>query len=153
MTVPPASGPSGGHVTGRGMEGKFNIFAVLGKRMDWLSQRQQVLAENVANADTPNYVPRDLDEAEFGRILRNQLSPMAPKATHAAHLRGTVQRGGPANSTRQKDPYETSPSGNAVILEEQLIKVAKTQSDYETIVNLYRKHMDMVRTALGRGGG
>ena len=134
------------------MEAKFNIFAVLGKRMDWLSQRQQVLAENVANADTPNYVPRDLDEAEFGRILRNQLSPMAPKATHAAHLRGTVQRGGPANSTRQKDPYETSPSGNAVILEEQLIKVTKTQSDYQMIVNLYRKHMDMVRTALGRGG-
>ena len=134
------------------MEGKFNIFAVLGKRMDWLSQRQQVLAENVANADTPNYEPRDLDEAEFGRILRNQLSPMAPKATHATHLRGTVQRGGPANSTRQKDPYETSPSGNAVILEEQLIKVTKTQSDYQTIVNLYRKHMDMVRTALGRGG-
>jgi flagellar basal-body rod protein FlgB len=134
------------------MEGKFDIFAVLGKRLDWLSQRQQVLAENVANADTPNYVPRDLDEAEFRRILRNQLSPMGPKATHAAHLRGTVQRGGPANSTRQKDPYETSPSGNAVVLEEQLIKVAKTQSDYQTIINLYRKHMDMVRTALGRGG-
>jgi flagellar basal-body rod protein FlgB len=152
MTVPRASGPGGRHVTGRGMEGKFNIFAVLGKRLDWLSQRQRVLAENVANADTPNYVPRDLDEADFGRILRNQLSPMDPKATHAAHLRGTVQRGGPANSTRQKDPYETSPSGNAVILEEQLIKVAKTQSDYQMIVNLYRKHMDMVRTALGRGG-
>ncbi len=152
MTVPRASGPSGRHVIGRGMEGKFDIFAVLGKRMDWLSQRQQVLAENVANADTPDYVPRDLDEAEFGRILRNQLSPIDPKATHAAHLRGTVQRGGPANSARQKDPYETSPSGNAVILEEQLIKVAKTQSDYQTIVNLYRKHMDMFRTALGRGG-
>ncbi len=152
MTVPRASSPSGRHVTGRGMEGKFDIFAVLGKRLDWLSQRQQVLAENVANADTPNYVPRDLDEAEFRRILRNQLSPMGPKATHAAHLRGTVQRGGPANSTRQKDPYETSPSGNAVVLEEQLIKVAKTQSDYQTIINLYRKHMDMVRTALGRGG-
>ncbi len=151
MTVPRASSPGGRHVTGRGMEEKFNIFAVLGKRLDWLSQRQQVLAENVANADTPNYVPRDLDEAEFGRILRNQLSPMSPNATHAAHLRGTVQRGGPANATRQKDPYETSPSGNAVILEEQLIKVTKTQSDYQMIVNLYRKHMDMVRTALGRG--
>ena len=133
------------------MEGKFNIFAVLGKRMDWLSQRQQVLAQNVANADTPNYVPRDLDEAEFGRILRNQLRPVDPTTTHAAHLRGTAQRGGPASSVRQNDTYETSPSGNAVILEEQLIKVTKTQSDYQMIINLYRKHMDMVRTALGRG--
>jgi len=133
------------------MEGKFDIFAVLGKRLDWLSQRQQVLAENVANADTPNYVPRDLDEAEFGRILRNQLRPVDPTATHAAHLQGTAQRGGPAKSARQNDTYETSPSGNAVILEEQLIKVTKTQSDYQIIVNLYRKHMDMVRIALGRG--
>ncbi len=133
------------------MEGKFNIFAVLGKRMDWLSQRQQVLAQNVANADTPQYVPRDLDEAEFGRILRNQLRPVDPTTTQAAHLQGTAQRGGPANSTRQNDPYETSPSGNAVIIEEQLINVTKTQSDYQMIVNLYRKHMDMVRTALGRG--
>lgn len=136
----------------RGMEGKFNIFAVLGKRMDWLSQRQSVLADNIANSDTPNYVPRDLNEAEFARVLRNHLPAVDPKATHGAHLQGTAARGGPANSERQHAPYETSPSGNAVILEEQLIKVAKTQSDYQTIVNLYRKHMDMFRTALGRGG-
>ena len=135
------------------MEGKFNIFAVLGKRLDWLSQRQRVLAQNVANADTPNYVPRDLDEAQFGRILRSQLSPVDPRITHGSHLTVTLQRVCPANSTRQKNPYETSPSGNAVILEEQLIKVSKTQSDYQMIINLYRKQMDMFRTALGRGGG
>jgi flagellar basal-body rod protein FlgB len=135
------------------MEGKFNIFSVLGKRMDWLSQRQSVLADNIANSDTPNYVPRDLNEAEFARVLRSHLPAVGPEATHGAHLQGTAARGGPANSERQDAPYETSPSGNAVILEEQLIKVAKTQSDYQTIVNLYRKHMDMFRTALGRGGG
>lgn len=133
------------------MEGKFNIFAVLGKRMEWLSQRQRVLADNIANADTPNYVPRDLNEGEFQRVLRDRQRPVDPKATHAAHLQGTALRGGPARTERQDDPYETSPSGNAVILEEQLIKVSKTQSDYQTIANLYRKHMDMFRTAL-RGG-
>jgi flagellar basal-body rod protein FlgB len=63
-------------------------------------------------------------------------------------MRGTIQSGGPARIERQKDVYETSPSGNAVILEEQLIEVAKTQSDYQLMVNLYRKHMDMVRTAV-----
>ena len=133
------------------MEGKFNIFTVLGKRMDWLSQRQKVLADNIANSDTPNYVPRDLNEAEFLKVLRTQLPAVEPRATHATHLRGTVQHGGPARIERQKDPYETSPSGNAVIIEEQLIEVAKTQSDYQMIVNLYRKHMDMFRTAV-RGG-
>ena len=130
------------------MEGNFNIFTVLSKRMEWLSQRQKVLADNIANSDTPNYVPRDLNEAEFQKVLRSELSAFEPRTTQAGHMRGTVQSGGPARIERQKDAYETSPSGNAVILEEQLIEVAKTQSDYQLMVNLYRKHMDMVRTAV-----
>lgn len=58
------------------MEGKFNIFAVLGKRMEWLSQRQRVLADNIANADKPNYVPRDLNEGEYQRVLRDRQQPV-----------------------------------------------------------------------------
>lgn len=134
------------------MEGKLNIFAVLGKRMDWLSQRQKVLAENIANADTPNYKPRDLNPGEFQRILRTRSPELIPRTTNAAHLRGTTASGGPARVDRQGTTWETSPSGNAVVLEEQLIKVSKTQTDYDMVVNLYRKHMDMFRTAL-RGGG
>ena len=57
-------------------------------------------------------------------------------------------RGGPARVERQGKPWETSPSGNAVVIEEQLLKVSKTQLDYEAMANLYRKHMDMFRTAL-----
>ncbi len=133
------------------MEGKFNIFAVLGKRMEWLSQRQRVLADNIANADTPNYRPRDLNSGEFLRVLRSQTPNVDPRATHATHLQGTAVRGGPARVERQGNPWETSPSGNAVILEEQLLKVSKTQSDYQMMSNLYRKHMDMFRMAL-RGG-
>jgi flagellar basal-body rod protein FlgB len=130
------------------MADKFNIFAVLGKRMDWLSQRQKVLADNIANADTPNYQPRDLNPSEFHRVLRSQSPEVATRATHAAHLQGTAALGGPARVERQDKPWETSPSGNAVVLEEQLIKVSKTQTDYQTMTNLYRKHMEMFRTAL-----
>ena len=62
-----------------------------------------------------------------------------------------MPRAHPAKPEDQKQTYETAPSGNAVILEEQLIKVAKTQDDYQTMANLYRKHMDMFRLAV-RGG-
>jgi flagellar basal-body rod protein FlgB len=134
------------------MEGKLNIFAVLSKRMDWLSQRQKVLADNIANADTPNFRPRDLIPGEFQRILRNQSPDLSPKATHSAHLQGRVSRGGPARVETQGKSWETSPSGNAVVLEEQLLKVSETKTEYEMMVNLYRKQMDMFRTAL-RGGG
>ncbi len=134
------------------MEGKVNLFALISKRMDWLSQRQGILAHNIANSDTPDFVPRDLDEKSFKRILGRRLGPVNPTATHIRHLPGTLVRGGPARS-RAQTPYETSPSGNAVILEQQLIEVAGTQFNFQTMTNLYRKHMDMFRMVLRGGGG
>lgn len=134
------------------MNDRLDIFAVIAKRMDWLGQRHRVLAENIANSDTPDYVPRDLSESSFARLLRPRLGPVSPVATNPKHMVGTVVRDGPARSEKQHTTYEVSPSGNAVDLEEQLVKVSKTQGDYQTMVNLYRKNMDMLRIAL-RGGG
>ena len=135
------------------MDGKLNIFSVIAKRMDWLGQRQQVLADNIANSDTPNYVPRDLSETRFKRHLAERLGTVEPTATHARHMQASVARDGAAESQRQGHPYEASPSGNQVVIEEQLIKVAKTQSDYQLMTSLYRKHMAMFRMALRGGGG
>ena len=134
------------------MDGKPGLFGVIAKRMDWLAQRQRVLADNIANSDTPDFVPRDLNEKQFKRILAKRLGPVDPQETHASHMQGTVVRGGPAKTERQREPYEASPTGNAVVVEEQLTKVGKTQGDYQLMTNLYRKHMDMFRIAL-RGGG
>lgn len=135
------------------MDGKPNLFAVIAKRMDWLGQRQRILAENIANSDTPKYQPRDLDEGQFQTLLRRSIQPVNPVRTSASHLGGTVPKDGPARADRQKETYEASPVGNAVVLEEQLMKVAKTQDDYQTMTNLYRKHMDLFRLALRGGGG
>lgn len=135
------------------MDGKLNLFAVIAKRMDWLGQRQRVLAENIANSDTPKYQPRDLDEGQFQTLLRRSIRPVDPVRTRASHLVGTVPKDGPSRADRQKETYEASPVGNAVVLEEQLMKVAKTQDDYQTMANLYRKHMDLFRLALRGGGG
>jgi len=130
------------------MDGKLNLFQVIGKRLNWLGQRQAVLAENIANADTPDYVPQDLSERDFRRVLRGEMARVEPVATNAAHMRGTATKPGAARSHREAHPYETSPSGNAVILEEQLIKVGETQTNYQMMTNLYRKHMEMFRIAL-----
>jgi flagellar basal-body rod protein FlgB len=46
---------------------------MISRRMDWLSQRQTVLSQNVANADTPNYQPRDLKTLDFRAELRGQM--------------------------------------------------------------------------------
>lgn len=128
-----------------------DLFAAMAKRMDWLGQRQRVLARNVSNADTPGFRPHDLTEGSFERLLSGQAAPVEPVATQARHMAGTAVRDGSARSQAQGDPYETAPTGNAVVLEEQLIKVSKTQGAYQLMTNLYRKHMEMFRIAV-RGG-
>ena len=135
------------------MSGKINIFEALVRRMSWLGQRQQVLTQNLANADTPGYVPQDLKQGSFARMLSRQQAPVAPATTHKAHMGGAAPGPArPAEGEDQRERFETAPSGNAVVLEEQLIKIAETQMDYQTMTNLYRKHIQMLRSALGRSG-
>jgi flagellar basal-body rod protein FlgB len=130
------------------MDGKPGLFNLLGKRMEWLGQRQKVLAQNIANADTPEYVPHDLKPQEFRRMVERRAgASLMPTATHAGHIQ-TSSLKADARSVEQRDRYETAPSGNAVVLEEQLIKVAQTQSDYNAITNLYKKQVAMVKMAL-----
>lgn len=120
--------------------------------MHWLTQRQTVLSQNVANADTPDFVPRDMKKGAFAGMVRSGVRRVEAAATHANHLGGSDANGRPSfKSDARKRTYETAPSGNAVVLEEQLIKVAETQMDYQTMSNLYRKHLGMIRAALGHG--
>ena len=134
------------------MDGKLSIFEVIARRMDWLGQRQNVLAQNIANSDTPGYEPQDMKDGPFGRLLARKLAPVAPASTRPSHLEGQTAVPRPVGSEDQGERFETAPSGNAVVLEEQLVRVAETQMDYQTMTNLYRKHLGMIRTALGRGG-
>ena len=130
---------------------KLPLFALVTKRMAWLSQRQGILAENIANADTPGYRPRDLKPVDFRRMLSAQSNELSPQRTEVAHLTPTK----PAEEYRsmeQPEPYETSLSGNAVVVEEQMMKVAETAMAYQTTANLYQKHLDMIKAVLGRGG-
>ncbi|WP_240932662.1 flagellar basal body rod protein FlgB [Pelagibius litoralis] len=121
---------------------------MLASRMDWLGQRQKVLAQNIANADTPDFVPRDLKPQQFRRMVERSAMPLAtPEATQAGHIQTSSLRVD-NRSVEQKERYETAPSGNAVVVEEQLIKVAQTQNDYNAITNLYRKQVAMMKMAL-----
>jgi flagellar basal-body rod protein FlgB len=120
------------------------LFAGLTKRLAWLGQRQEVLARNVANADTPGYMPRDLVEPDFLKLALEEAKrgSIATASTSAVF-----------ESREDPDTYEINPTGNGVVIEQQLIKVAKTASDFQLMTNLYRKHLDMLRIALGRGSG
>lgn len=127
---------------------KIPLFDMMARRMAWLGQRQQVLATNIANADTPGYKPHDVKSLDFARMARGAMKALQPAATHRAHLAGTASPPGRAPLEEHKDPVETTISGNAVTLEEELMKANKSATDYELTTNLYRKHLAMFREAL-----
>ncbi len=131
--------------------GKIPIFAMLTKRMAWLGQRQHVLAHNIANADTPDYTPQDLARIDFRRMVDAESGRVAVRTTSARHLTRAGLPASPFRAKEEDETYETTPVGNAVVLEEQLMKVSKTAMDYQLMTNLYRKHVNMIKTALGRG--
>jgi len=123
----------------------IGLFRLAERRLAWVARRQELLAHNVANANTPGYQPRDL--TPFARSL-SQAQPAAALArTDPLHMTGSSN----APSGRPSRPRERAPDGNAVSMEDQLTKVADTAGMQELTANLYRKYHGLFRTALGRG--
>lgn len=128
------------------------LFSLISGRMSWLSARQSVLAENVANADTPNYVARDVRPVDFQELLASEQSTNGLATTNARHIDIRGVRGGPFE---QMDAFGEggTPTGNIVSLEQEMIKLSDTQLQYQTAANLYQKAVNMFRTALGGRSG
>jgi flagellar basal-body rod protein FlgB len=122
---------------------QIGLFALADKRLAWLDRRQEVLAHNVANADTPGWRARDL--RPFAAAL-SATAGVAPVQTRPNHLPGTPSATPPDVAER---PSERAPDGNAVSMQEQLMKVATTESSQELVTNLYTKYLGFFRLALG----
>ncbi len=122
----------------------IGLFRLAERRLAWVDQRQKLLAQNVANASTPGFQPRDA--APFASAL----------AGHGAILARTepMHFGASASSARSLRAPTTgrAPDGNAVSMEDQLAKVADTAGTQELVSNLYHKYQGLFRIALGRAG-
>jgi flagellar basal-body rod protein FlgB len=121
----------------------------IGGKMNWLNQRQTVLSQNIANADTPSYRPHDLEKIDFSEVMgRASSRPKIDKVTtNGAHI-GANPEVGTADNRKSKVVYEAAPGENAVVIEEQLLKAGKTQSDYNMMTNLYKKSVGMLQLAV-----
>ncbi|MEX0582398.1 MAG: flagellar basal body rod protein FlgB [Sneathiella sp.] len=129
---------------------KIPLFAALTEKMKWLTARQNVLAQNIANSDTPNYRARDLKPLEFREMIEG------PKKDDGVDINRTNMRHIFVDEIKtyqtvvNRDSSKTTPTGNAVLLEEEMMKVAETQIQYELTTSLYKKNLGMLKTALGR---
>ena len=130
----------------------IGLFQALSAKMGYLNQRQSILAQNVANADTPGYRPKDLVEVDFSTMLKAQMGgakTVSVATTDEGHL-SNANNHMSADAKKQKDTYEVAPSGNAVIMEEQLMNAGQNNMDYNLMLNVYQKQVGMMRMALGR---
>jgi flagellar basal-body rod protein FlgB len=125
--------------------------SVLRTKMQWHQERQRVLSENVSNSDTPNFKPRDLVEPKFdaaGATAAGSMGSLAMMRTSTSHIAplGAEQ----SFAENRKAGFETRPAGNAVNLEDEMLKVSANQMDYAAVTSLYSKSLQLLKTAMGK---
>lgn len=123
----------------------IGLFDLADKRLTWIDQRQQLLAQNIANADTPGWQAKDL--TPFAATLA-KTAPADLALTNPLHLAGS--QGGTLAPDPKARPEERAPDGNAVAIDGELTKVAQTNDTHALVVNLYQTYLGMFRTALDR---
>ena len=132
--------------------GKIPLFDLVKSRLGWLGHRQDVGSQNIANADPPKDRARGVQPFKFEDVLRRSTrQPVNMQVTQASHLPGIRQRPDAFKETVERKPYETSPDGNSVVLEEQIGKMNEIDINHRLITELYKKHLNMIKTAIGKG--
>ena len=129
------------------------LFAMLTQRLNWLTERQKVLAQNIANVDTPGYKPRDLKKLSFEQMVQGSSASLPMMGTNARDISATTKSSIGPNDTVKDKPIETTLSGNSVTLDAELMKLSNTAADHTLALNLYHDQLAMFRTVLGSNGG
>lgn len=117
-------------------------------RLDWLDQRQRVLAQNIANADTPGYRPSDLKPFDTEQSAGHGPFAVMLRQTNADHLPTPTGSSRNPEEVKVRRTFEVAPAGNAVDLEEEMAKVGENTITHNTTTALYRKYIGMIKTAL-----
>lgn len=127
------------------------LFSMLRGRLGYLSERQKVIAQNVANAETPGYVSQDLKPFGFQAQMQAQRAPgpTAMAATHAGHMAPRNERrgAGAAYKPVATPGSETTLNGNAVVLEEEMLKMSDARMNYDAAIGFYQKSLNILRMA------
>lgn len=124
------------------------LFSALADKMRWHQERQSLLAQNIANAETPGYRGQDLKPFTVDTSER-PLPMMAAGGGSSDHLPlsafGTSGAFGAGRTG-----FEITPDGNQVTLEDEMMKVTGNQLDYQAATTLYSRSMRILKVALGR---
>lgn len=121
---------------------------MIDEKIRYHSQRMPVLAQNIANADTPGYQAKDVQAPDFKKMVEsNQRLAMAQ--TSPLHLSSSTMLSPAMTVVLQESTYETNPNGNNVSLEEQMQKVSMNASEYQLALMLHESVEKKFKIAAG----
>jgi flagellar basal-body rod protein FlgB len=133
------------------------LLSMLKSKMHYVTQRQTLLAQNVANADTPGYAPRDMKPFTFAQAMQRTQSAngLHVTRTNAAHLSSDASvASGPVGGGDTQDAADSEErlDGNHVVLEDQMMKLTQAKMDYDTAVGFYQQSLQLLQTAIKKPG-
>ncbi len=131
---------------------ELSLNTMIKQKLNYLEQRQKLVAANIANSDTPDYRPGDLKEQNFKEVLKSSSSISSGNVskTNSSHIEILGNGDDVLKASGQKHVYETVHGGNSVVLEEQLIKLNEIDAEHRLATNLYAKQKSLYKMALGK---
>lgn len=125
------------------------VFKALAQRLTTLSFRQGLLAQNLANIQTPHQKAIDIDPKALSGSSQGFKHIIELKKTNAKHISSQNQTSSNGlKITTSKDKDQVTIQGNNIALDDQLQKVEETRLAHQVATMLYRKNHDLIRTAL-----
>lgn len=132
------------------MTDKTSLLSMAAAMARHAGQRQAVVAQNIANADTPGYRARDI--ASFADVMQDAGAQFQLRASRRGHLFG---QGTAPGAVPEADIFEAAtgsgkPNGNDVSLEGEMLKAAAVKQEHDKALAIYRFGLTVLRSSLGR---
>lgn len=122
----------------------LDIFSISSAMAKHAGTRQALISQNVANADTPGYLARDLSNFKSSYEISGSATQ---KATRDGHLNGTNLVG---ESVSFVERNAASPDGNTVSIEQEMLKATDTNRQHDRALAIYKSSLGILRSSLGR---
>ena len=126
------------------------LFSMLKSRLGYINAREKLISENVANADTSNYSPKDLQAFDVSKALEGdgpQTGVVRPAMTDPGHLAPQTLQSQIQWKVVDTEDSQATLSGNKVTLEDEMSKMTEARMNYEAAVGFYQKAMSLLQMA------
>jgi len=118
-----------------------NVLEVYKNYVDFLSKNDTVISQNIANADTPKYLPKKLEDKKNPFSYDIKLDTTNPMHIHAEEKNSKYE-------LSTAEIVEIKPDGNAVTLENELLKKNQNSVKLHQVSNMYSKAKNMMKYAI-----